>query len=427
MSISRRFTVLAAGFIATAFILVTFASSAEACGGFFCANDPVDQTGERILFTTNPDDTVTSLVEIQYQGSAADFSWILPIPEAIDNDALAVPEDGELIFDELHDLTDVQIRAPQLPECAEMVMAEASMDDSEAMEEGVEVFASGEVGPFGFDVIGSDDSDALINWLLDHNYRVDPPMEPLIDVYVEEEFAFIAMQLLDGESSESITPIEITYPGTQPMIPLRLTAVAALPNMPIFTWFFADGQMAPDNYAHMEIDTAEITFSAFGGNDYTRLMQQRADALNGQAFITEYAQPTDPARFDHPYLANKAESHTYLTRLATYISPDEMTLDPTFAVNADLDDVSRIRDASDMVGLYDCERAEQGGGLNVIPTGNTDALDPTNGTETVVAAPVQDDPNGNGWFYAFVSLAAIVILGGSAAMAYRAGSRSSET
>ena len=400
--------------------IVALVSPAQACGGFFCDNDPVDQTAERILFTVNPDETITSLIEIQYQGSAEDFSWILPIPSAIDADAVQVPEDGDLVFDELHDITDVIIRQPELPECAREELlsfgeAEEAMED----EAGVEVFASGEVGPFGFDVIGSEDSNAVVNWLLDRNYRVDPPMEPLIDVYVEEQFAFIAMRLLDGETSDSISPIELTYAGTEPMIPLRLTAVAALPNMPIFTWFFADDQVVPDSFAHMEIETAEITFDSSGGNDYTRLVQLRADELDGQAFVTEYAQPSDPARFDHPYLVNNAESSAYLTRLTTYISPDEMTLDPTFTVSSDRSDVSRIRDASDMTGLYDCERRA------ALETGSdVDAIDPTDGTDSVAVAPaeiVDSSGSGTDWTLPILALGAVALFG---AFAYQVGARS---
>ena len=36
-------------------------NAAEACGGLFCQNDPVDQAGERIVFTVNDDDTMLSI------------------------------------------------------------------------------------------------------------------------------------------------------------------------------------------------------------------------------------------------------------------------------------------------------------------------------------------------------------------------------
>lgn len=385
-------------------IVVFWSGVAGACGGFFCQNDPVDQTGERIVFTVNPDDTVTALIEILYQGEAADFSWILPIPDAIDADALAVPEDGQAVFDELHQVTDVQLIAPELPDCAQDVLSVDSVADA-AGDGGVDIFASGEVGPFGFDVIGSDDPNALIDWLRDSNYRVTPEMEPLINVYVEEQSAFIAVRLLDGETADSIQPIEITYPGSEPVIPLRLTAVAAQPNLPIWVWIFGENRAVPTNFASMEIATEEITFFPFGGNDYIFLVQQRANALDGQAFITEYAQPANAADFTHPWLIEQSESSNYLTRLNTYIDPEEMTVDPTFGFDESLDDVSNIRDATGLSGLYSCERDSGGvdGFFGSIFGGGDDAIDPTAGSGQVVAFtpdasdaedddPVQADP-----------------------------------
>ena len=226
------------------------ATSASACGGFFCQNSPVDQTGERIVFTVNDDDTITTLIEIQYQGEADDFSWILPIPEAIGVDDLQVPEDGQAVFDELHDRTDVRVIAPELPDCAEDDLSEMMMES--AMEDSggdVEVFASGEVGPFGFDVVGSENPTALIDWLRDSNYQVTEPMVPLIDHYVEQQMAFVAMRLLDGETADSIMPIEITYGGTG----------------------------------------------------------------------------DDSLDFAHPWLVDRSAEQPYLTRLSTYIDPEEMT------------------------------------------------------------------------------------------------------
>lgn len=381
------------------------ADDAEACGGLFCQNDPVDQAGERIVFTVN-DDTITSLIEIQYQGSAPDFSWILPIPEAIGNDDLQVPEDGPQVFSDLHAATDVQIIAP--PDSCPDDFDDGDFDfatSESADDSGVEVFASGEVGPFSFDVVGSSDPDALVEWLLGNGYRVEPFMEPLIDVYVEEEFAFVAMQLLDGETAESIAPIEITYPGSEPMIPLRLTAVAANPNMPIWVWIFADEQAVPANYEHMEIDTRELTFSDFGSqSDYNTLIPARADALGGRAFITEFAGPASSIDLNNNYIRNRRDR--YLTRVYTIISPDEMTVDPVFSFDGEREDVSNIRDASRLDGLRRCDRRSASwfslGGSDALEPfddrGIASAVTPTGGTANILAS----------WLLVAVVLAAIV-------------------
>lgn len=400
MRCSRSLAVL---LITVAGLAASVVTPAGACGGFFCQNDPVDQVAERILFTVNDDETVTSLIEIAYQGEAADFSWILPIPEAIDAEALQVPENGELVFDELHDLTDVRFVSPPRTACVNDIRSRAASDDSatESADSGVEIFASGEVGPFGFDVIGSSDPAALVTWLRDNNYRVDQSMEPLIDVYVEDEFAFVAMRLLDGETADSIAPIEITYPGTQPMIPIRLTAVAAFPQMPVFVWILADEQAVPENYEHFEIATEEITFRSFGPPDYPFQVQTRADAVGGQGFITEFAGPANSLNITNPYTSSQAEAQPYLTRLATYLDPEEMTVDPIFTFDGSLDDVSNIRDASDLRGLYDCDRQATRTGES---RAASDAIDPR-----IVNASLAD-----GTFAGYDDLPAGAEIGGGA-------------
>ena len=347
-----------AGLLTVAVVVAWVASTQPvlACGGFFCIDTPVDQNAERIIFTQNGDGTVSAYVQIEYTGAAPDFSWILPLPDAIDAEDVEVPEDAMAAFRELEVATDPVFIPPPLPECATrppMVMAAAAAPGS------VEVFASGEVGPYGFDVVGSEDPDALVSWLRDNSYRVTEAMEPLIDLYVEEQFVFLAMKLRPDQGAQDVEPVKVTYPSSQPMIPLRLTAVAANPNMAVMVWIYADVQAAPVNYGKMEIANEDLVFFGRGGsNNYRQLMSQKANEQEGQAFITEYAAPTSLLNVVHPLLQDLSSRYAYVTRLNTVISPEEMTVDPIFDYDSRLDDVSNVRDLSRMKGLFDCERLE---------------------------------------------------------------------
>ncbi len=49
-------------------------------------------------------------------------------------------------------------------------------------------YASGEVGRFGFDGIGSDDPNALEDWLREQSYQVTGNLEAPVDLYVDEGF-----------------------------------------------------------------------------------------------------------------------------------------------------------------------------------------------------------------------------------------------
>ena len=361
-----------------------------ACGGLFCQNSPVDQNAERIIFTQNRDGTVSAIIQIQYTGFAEDFSWILPIPTPITAEDIEVPETAMTAFLEIEQLTNPVFIAPSRPDCAELDadfgFALGSAAPS-AEESSVEVFASGEVGPFGFDVIGSEDPNALIIWLRDHSYMVTEQMEPLINVYVQEQMVFLAMRLLPEQGVQDIQPIKVTYATERPMIPLRLTAVAANPDMAVLVWFYGEKQAIPTNYAHMEIADEELTFFTFGGNNYRTLLGQRADEFGGQAFITEYAAPSHELVVTDPLLVELGRNYPYLTRLNTVLSPEEMTVDPVFDYDPQRRDVSNIHDLSNMTGLYDCERSGEGSASTIsLPAfgevtfgGSQDADEPVNG------------------------------------------------
>ena len=116
MASSRAVGLLAV--VAAIMAVLALTPPALACGGFFCTTTPVDQNAERIIFTQNGDGTVSAYVQIEYTGSAPDFSWILPLPEAIDAwSAVQVPEDAMAAFRELEVATDPVFIPPALPEC----------------------------------------------------------------------------------------------------------------------------------------------------------------------------------------------------------------------------------------------------------------------------------------------------------------------
>ena len=370
----------------------------QACGGFFCQTTPVDQNAERIIFAQNRDGTLSTYIQIEYTGSAPDFSWILPLPEPIGPEDVEVPEDAMAAFDELEVATDPVIFPPELPQCAiDEIQNRPTLPPMEmAASESVEVYASGEVGPYGFDVVGSEDPEALIFWLRDYEYQVTEAMEPLIDVYVEEQFVFLAMRLLPDQGAEDVQPVKVTYPSTTPMIPLRLTAVAANPDMAVMVWVYADLPAVPLNYADLEIADTDLVFFTFGGNNYRQLMSEGADEFGGQAFVTEFAGPSRGLAVVHPLLQELREKYPYVTRLNTVISPEEMTVDPIFDYDPQRKDVSNVRDLSDMTGLFQCERAEAAAAAQQVETASVEMPEPTEAIEPesrVEREPVTDTPD----------------------------------
>jgi hypothetical protein len=152
-------------------LLVLSVSTAAACGGLFCQNVPVDQQAERIIFAVNNDATISAYVQINYTGSAPDFSWVVPVPSVPEVDVAEMAT-----FDELSRLTAPIFFPPLMPDCAPIpVPAMAVAESARGAVDDVQVLASGTAGPYAYDVVTSPDPNALILWLRDNSYRTASP------------------------------------------------------------------------------------------------------------------------------------------------------------------------------------------------------------------------------------------------------------
>ena len=279
--------------------LLFFSGLSSACGGFFCQNTPIDQSAERIIFTVNGDGTLTAIVGIGYEGNAEDFSWVVPVPSPPELD---VAETASL--DVLQQWTEPQFILPEPTPCAGIFSGHPDRGGGGLYTE------KGSVGPYDYVVIGGRDVDELVTWLRDNGYRVEPEMEPIIGQYIEEGMLFLAMKLSQDAEVGDIQPVVMTYKSEQPMIPLRLTAIAATDDMPVLVWIFGQAQYTPVNYAavtpdfglmrganrirSMSIDLNVHSDDFYSPrNAYQILQDDIQTEHDGRAFITEFAGRSD--------------------------------------------------------------------------------------------------------------------------------------
>ncbi|MFN8635019.1 MAG: DUF2330 domain-containing protein [Chloroflexota bacterium] len=343
---------LVAPLVALLLVLAISPGAAGACGGFFCSGVPADQAAERIVFTMD-DGTITTYVQINYTGSADEFAWILPMPAVPKVDTADMT-----MFRDLDRLTQPVYIGPRPPDCLQRRMpipAAAPAGVARSDGSGTTVLASGEVGPFGYHVVTSPDPMDLVQWLRDNKYHIEDEMIPLVKQYTDDGMVFLAMKLKPGKQTTDITPVKLTYDARLPTIPLRLTAVAATPDMPVIVWIFAKDQTQSLNYTPITIADSEVKFSPFGGNDYRQTVVRAVDQAGGHAFVTELAQPTSALRPpSDPNVTLLFQQYPYLTRHYTRISPEEMTIDPSFDMVPGLPNVSNVHDLSNRPAPWVC-------------------------------------------------------------------------
>jgi MYXO-CTERM domain-containing protein len=306
--------------------LVATHGDASACGGLFCnarppdpfAPLPVAQAGENVVFSITKDPaggapTLQAHIQILYNGDAAKFSWVVPV----DADPGMPAVGTDRLFAQLNTLTAPRFTMSQQTEgtCIPQSFGGSggSFGSGSAGTSGaagatgagggggsasVNVTFQGAVGPFEAATLKSDDPTALKTWLTTNGYVISDAAAGLIDVYVRENKYFVALKLLNGVGVKSIQPIVLTFRGVEACVPLRLTAIAANPDMPVLVWVLSDKRVAPRGYFEIKIDDARIDWFRQGSNYFgaAGLVSLAANEAGGNAFATEYAGPSSIAR-----------------------------------------------------------------------------------------------------------------------------------
>ncbi|MDB5100369.1 MAG: hypothetical protein JWM80_4790 [Cyanobacteria bacterium RYN_339] len=271
---------------------MALAAPSLACGGLFCQQIPVDQTGEKILFATDGQN-VTAHVQIAYQGDAKSFSWIVPVPTPPKLEA-----GTDSLFTVLREATRPQFQLEIRDEgpCEPRILREREYDrkDSGAKNEAtvtrpsVTVISQEQVGPYDTVVLQANEPGVLKDWLRKNHYVIPAKLDPLLDPYVAGKYSFVALKLTKDKAVGDIQPIVMTYKATKPGIPIRLTSVAAQSNMDVFVWVLGSERAIPENYRHADINEARIDWLG-GGQNYKDVVTRAVDEAGGQAFVTDYA------------------------------------------------------------------------------------------------------------------------------------------
>lgn len=292
---------LAAGL--TAFV----PAEASACGGFFCDNvggvpQPVDQTGENILFIVDRDaGTVEAHIQIQYTGDPAQFAWVIPVTAIPDFSA-----GSELLFTNLLAGTAPTYGFTSVLDCQQrdrnvgcatyaedaggssLTASGEGNGDDPTTDGGPTIVKREIVGAYEIVVLQGGTAQELYDWLDSNGFAQDPDAPPILKQYLAEDYYFAAARLIHGAGVDELQPLVMTYEGDTPCVPLRLTRIAAKPDMPIRVFALGETRTVPIVYKHVELNEARLDWVNSATN-YLEVVARAIDAAKGKGFITEYA------------------------------------------------------------------------------------------------------------------------------------------
>ncbi len=268
------------------------ASSAMACGGFFCQLAPINQAGEQIVFRQDGGQ-ITTMVRIQYSGTAENFGWVLPVPNTPE-----ISIGSDTTFIELERVTRPQFILQRVGEACPLILSDdvaregVPVPNAPAPESTVKIEQRLSVGPFDAQVVSSDNADALAQWLAENNFDLSERGNELLQPYIQENMKFIVLNLQSDRDVGDIQPIILKYESDKPVIPLRLTAIAAEDDMGILVWLLGESRAVPENFLHVTPNYTRLNWYTGSRNayaSYQTLITAAMDEAGGQGFATDYA------------------------------------------------------------------------------------------------------------------------------------------
>ncbi|MDZ4696963.1 MAG: DUF2330 domain-containing protein [Deltaproteobacteria bacterium] len=274
------------------------AKPASGCGGFFCSTTPIDQSGEQILFSID-DKKVTAYIQISYTGAAKDFAWVVPV---MSKPQIRVGTAD--VFWAIQQATNVSVRATIVDgdACEDSNFgvrggkssgAGGTNDSANEGDPSVKVVEQKIVGPYATTILESTDAEALVKWLGDNGYTQPPQALPLIRHYVEQGMLFVALKLTQNAAAGDVVPLVLEMEASEACVPLVLTRVAAVNDMPIYIYVLADGRAMPRNWFHVEINQRKLDWLQ-GGSNYRALVTAAINSAAGHGFVTEHAGSSNP-------------------------------------------------------------------------------------------------------------------------------------
>ena len=278
---------------------------AEACGGFFCGGTPIDQTGEKIAFAVK-DGHVTATVLIQYAGNAKDFAWIVPVAS---KPTLSVGSNQLFSYLEMTTRPYFSLQWDYNPQCGGMYFGRSEEDATAgarppaAQKSAVDVISQEQVGNYDAAILKATDAAALIQWLHDNKFDVPDAAKEPIAGYIGKDAYFVALKLQQNKGVGDLTPITLDFEEARACVPIRLTRIAAQPNMGITAYVLSDTRAIPENYKHVIVNETRIDWLRYGAN-YDKVVSEAIDEAGGLAFATEYAGETSKAGYGQALYAN---------------------------------------------------------------------------------------------------------------------------
>ncbi|WP_165700141.1 DUF2330 domain-containing protein [Ornithinimicrobium ciconiae] len=329
----------AAGVAAAAITLSAPSAMACACGGMVSPDGGNGTSVDREVVVLHHDgDRQTIHLQLGARGNATEAGLLLPTPNPAE-----VELGEEEMFDDLAEISQPRVEerrhliGDDLDSAAGGAEPPGSVEGSR-----VQVLSVTDLGPLEATVLTADDPGALTDWLDEHGYVMKDALAEVIEPYIDERWAFVAVKLtLEGKTlNGDLPPLTVSFDSDEFVYPMRMSSAAAWPQ-DTRTYVVAEHKV------------------------------ERTDdtAANGTSARLIFAGEPDPTHVDSPALQALLERAPYVTAIDQYFGNPEASIvsDFRFASAADNEPFQRVTYVDTY--LMSPQQATLGGGGLVVLLG----------------------------------------------------------
>ncbi len=287
--------------------MTTLPAISQAFCGFYVAkaDSKLFNKASQVVMVRDEDRTVLTMSN-DFKGDVTDFAMVIPVPTLLEREQIHVTDNA--IIDHLDSYS-----APRLVEyfdedpCMlrmmkrEMAMSAVMEDESVAKNKadslGVTIEASYTVGEYDILILSAKQSDGLITWLKQNDYRIPDGAESVVNSYLKQGMKFFVAKVNLEEQAKlgfsNLRPIQVAYESPKFMLPIRLGMLNADGAQELYVYTLTKkGRVETTNYRTVKMPTGmelpEYVKDDFG-NFYLDMFRSQVKKENNRAVFLEYA------------------------------------------------------------------------------------------------------------------------------------------
>jgi len=294
--------------LTTAVLTVFLTTTAQAFCGFYVAKADTSlfNQASQVVLVRDDDRTVITMAN-DFEGDVEDFAIVIPVPTMIEREQINVGDRAVIQhldaytsprLVEYHDPDPcMRYRYEEMMEADQALPASARQLKRSANSRGVTIEAQYTVGEYDIMILSATQSDGLVAWLEDNDYKLPRGARRVVDSYLKQDMRFFVAKVNLAQQAklgyQYLRPIQVAYESNKFMLPIRLGTLNAKGKQELFVYALTrSGRVETTNYRTVKLpsnfDVPEFVESEFA-DFYRTMFEKQTMKENERAVFLEYA------------------------------------------------------------------------------------------------------------------------------------------